>query len=85
MSPDNARGKKLEEMMIKSDLVPVNKGRKWTFQGGMGNSIIDVTMVTSRFADRINNWRVSNKNTFSDHNLIEFEIELEPPPKVPIY
>ena len=25
---DNARGKKLEEMMIKSDLVPVNKGRK---------------------------------------------------------
>ena len=78
---DNTRGKKLEEMMIKADLVPVNRGNKWTFQGGMGNSIIDVTMVTSRFANRIKDWRVSNRNTFSDHNLIEFEVDIEPPQK----
>ena len=77
-SVDNARGKKLEEFMIKADLVPVNRGNKWTFEGGMGKSIIDVTMVTSRFADRIKNWRVSNRNTFSDHNMMEFEVELEP-------
>ena len=47
----------------------------------MGSSIIDVTMVTTRFADRIKNWHVSNRNMLSDHSLIEFDIELEEPVK----
>ena len=67
--------------MIQADLVPVNIGNRKTFHGGMGSSIIDVTMVTTRFADRIRNWHVSNKNMLSDHSMIEFEIELEAPEK----
>ena len=67
--------------MVQADLVPVNIGNRKTFMGGMGNSIIDVTMVTTRFADRIKNWRVSNKNMLSDYNLLEFEVELEAPKK----
>ena len=78
---DNKRGKKLEDLMIQADLVPVNIGNKHTFHGGMGSSIIDVTLVTTRFADRIKNWHVSNRNMLSDHRLIEFDIELEEPVK----
>ena len=53
---------------------------QWTpFEGGMGKSIIDVTMVTSRFSDRITNWKVSNTDMRSDHNLIEFDIEMQAP------
>ena len=78
---DNARGKKLEDLMIQADLVPVNIGNKKTFHGGNGSSIIDVTMVTTRFADRIKDWHVSNRNMLSDHSLIEFDIELEEPVK----
>ena len=75
----NPRGRKLEDFFSNHDIVPANKGNKFTFEGGMGNSIIDVTMVTSRFADRIRNWRVSNKDMKSDHNMIEFEVELQKP------
>ena len=78
---DNKRGRKLEELMIQADLVPVNVGNKKTCSGGMGCSIIDVTMVSTRFADRIKNWRVSNRNMLSDHSMIEFEVELEAPEK----
>ena len=38
-------------------------------------------MVTSRFANRIKDWRISNRNPFSDNNLIEFEVNIEPPQK----
>ena len=78
---DNTRGRKLEDFMIQADLIPVNTGNKKTFHGGMGSSIIDVTMVTTRFADRVKNWQVSNRNMLSDHSLIEFDIELEEPVK----
>ena len=43
---DNARGKKLEDLMIQADLVPANVGFAKTFNGGMGSSITEVTMVT---------------------------------------
>ena len=75
----NKRGKTFELTLAKLDLIPSNRGNKFTFEGGMGRSIIDVTLVTSRFEHRIKNWRVSSKDMKSDHNLIEFEMEVEEP------
>ena len=67
--------------MVKADLVSFNVGNRKTFEGGMGSSIIDVTIITTRFADRIINWHVSNRNMYSDHNMIEFKVEIEEPKK----
>ena len=59
---DNSRCRKLEDLMIQVDLMQENRGNKITFNNGMGSSMTDVTIVMIRFADRIKNWQVSNRN-----------------------
>ena len=69
------RGGKLEELISKHDLEVANVRQEYTtFAGPVGNSNIDVTLTKGRVRHQIQNWRVEDGVTQSDHNLILFDI-----------
>merc|ERR1712102_182293 len=69
----NARGKKWEEYLERQgQLTVLNKGDKFTFVTARGQSIIDVTMATSKIASATNFWEVSDYVPGSDHLAISF-------------
>ena len=61
-----------EETIATHGLYVCNTGNKVTYSSSIGKSIIDITLVSSTIVDRISQWSVSDKNTFSDHKLITF-------------
>lgn len=71
----DTRGRKLEDFFAEYSLSPVNEGNMPTCIRGSSTSVIDFTAVSSEFADKIKNWRVSKKDSESDHRLIEFKVE----------
>ena len=81
----NARGTALEAYILSRGLVVQNRGDTPTFvsKSHVGvETIIDVTMTSEGLKDSVLNWTVHpDQITFSDHNLITFEIAAQPPPK----
>jgi hypothetical protein len=61
------RGDLLESFMAEHNLFPNNDGSNWTFEGGMGSSVIDVTFGTATISNQIYDWRVSKEDMSSDH------------------
>ena len=76
-STTNKRGKQIEDLLVQYDLAVANKGNQVTCTAGNPGSIIDITLINGECEHMIKNWRVSNKETLSDHKLITFEIECE--------
>ncbi|XP_043485346.1 uncharacterized protein LOC122513138 [Leptopilina heterotoma] len=70
------RGRVIGEMVSRSNLTIVNRGRTWTFRRGAIGSIIDLTIASSPLFRRINEWRVSEEYTASDHQYIEFSVSV---------
>ena len=69
----NARGRKWEEFIERQGQLSIlNKGDRFTFVTGKGQSIIDVTMATSRVASASTHWEVSDYVPGSDHLAISF-------------
>ena len=87
----DARGKLLENYLIHGDMEVVNVGNKYTYDGSNKGhavksitkdackTIIDATMVSTRYSDQIKNWCVSSTETYSDHRLISFSIDIPSP------
>lgn len=71
----NRRGEALEEFIFAYDLELQNVGRLPTFTGRGAKTMIDITLTLN--IDPIIDWRVSQEPTFSDHNLIQFELDLQ--------
>ena len=69
----NSRGDNLERVIIQNNLFIHNTGDKYTFAGGVGNSIIDITM--SNDPNLISSWQVDDAVTFSDHKRLSFKIQ----------
>ena len=69
------RGKIIEDIMVEFDLETANRGSKPTCTAASTGSVIDATFVSGEKSDLICNWRVTNDETFSDHNLIRFYME----------
>ena len=70
----NDRGRELEESFFELDLVVLNQGSEYTFDTGNRKSIIGVT-VTKKFAIEkwnLDDWKVDNGESFSDHKYISF-------------
>ena len=70
----NDRGRELEEIFFELDLVVLNQGSEYTFDTGNRKSIIDVT-VANKFAIEkwnLDDWKVDNGESFSDHKYISF-------------
>ena len=71
----NARGESIEQAIIRHNLHVENVGNKFTFEGGVGSSIIDITLTNRQ--GLISGWNVSDDATLSDHKIIEFSLNSE--------
>ena len=68
----NARGDIAEQAIIQNQLFIHNEGNEVTFNGGVGSSIIDVTMSNDPIL--VSDWEVSAEVTHSDHNVVKFSL-----------
>ena len=70
----NNRGHALLDYIVSADLFILNKGNKATFQNRIRKEVLDLTLCTQGLMDRVVNWKVSDTESFSDHNYICFKI-----------
>ncbi len=70
----NSRGTLVEDFIFGQDLTLENIGNMPTFIGRGTETSIDITLTMN--LDSITNWHVSNKNMFSDHKMICFNLNL---------
>ena len=73
----NTRGRNLLPCINSNNLVIVNSGSSPTFQGHLGSSCIDLTLVNERALRLVQDWRVDSYHSTSDHNSIMFNLDLE--------
>jgi hypothetical protein len=57
-------------------LITANENNSPTYCGPIGESWIDITLTTVKSAQYVQNWRVSEECTQSDHNLILFKLSI---------
>ena len=72
----NARGQKIEELIMEYQLTVLNKGNLPTFVSSRGSSIIDVTLAYGS-TDHFQSWHVRPDYWMSDHRCIEFQMKTE--------
>jgi hypothetical protein len=68
----DTRGRTLVDFLSLHGLLTANVKDFPTYSGPTGVSWIDITVTKINSAHRIQNWRVSEECTLSDHNLILF-------------
>ena len=76
----NAREEVFEDFITLNGLFVCNIGKKNTYDCATGQSIIDVTIVSTPIVDRIENWKVHEEDYLSDHKLISFNLSFDKPP-----
>ena len=67
------RGRILEHIILKNNLTFLNVGSLPTCTAGERGSVIDITAITNTMEDIVSDWRVSKRESNSDHKLIEFK------------
>jgi hypothetical protein len=68
------RGKHLEEYIISKHLHIMNElSANSNFESRTGKSNIDLTLVTSNVLRRIPDWKISDEESNSDHNIINYD------------
>lgn len=70
----NKRGEELIEHILKYNLFILNKGNEPTFVNVKRREVIDITLCNSFCSEYVNNWKVSDEVTLSDHKLIVFSV-----------
>lgn len=75
----NSRGDRVLEFMNSFGLFVVNHGNEPTFETVNGSSIIDVTFANGPAISMLDDWKVSDAVSLSDHKLIEFSWFLSNP------
>ena len=73
----NSRGDVFEDFIALNNLFVCNIGNKYTYDCAIGQSIIDVTLVSTTIVDRIENWRVHDEDQLSDHKLISYNLSFD--------
>ena len=74
LAQSNARGRHLEDFILRNNLQVENRGNIPTFQSLRAQSVIDVTLTSGV---NVWNWHVDESFNGSDHNSIFFDIELD--------
>ena len=70
----NIRGEAIADWTFSSGTHICNKGNKATFSNIIRDEVIDITICTTDMLDSIENWHVSDDETYSDHHRIEYAI-----------
>ena len=73
-SDTNNRGDELLNYLSTTQMHICNQGNTPTFSNRIREEVIDITIASNNLIENITNWRVSNKETFSDHSRIEFQL-----------
>ena len=55
----------------------INNGQEYTFRKGDAGSIIDLTIASEILASKIENWRILEEITLSDHQYITFDVKIQ--------
>jgi hypothetical protein len=69
------RGRIIADFLSSHGLLTINEKDGPTYSGPKGESWIYITAATIDLAHKILNWRVSEENTVSDHNLTLFGLK----------
>ncbi|XP_037874346.1 uncharacterized protein LOC119630099 [Bombyx mori] len=73
------RGRAVEEWLVGSGLLVLNRGAELTCVRRLGGSVIDVTFATPDVANRVRGWAVMvGEETLSDHRYIRFGVAVPP-------
>ena len=72
---DNKRGEVLEEWILQNSLTVANTGSVPTFVTARAATIIDLTLVSDTFAQKVTEWKVNKEYQFSDHRRLEFNLK----------
>ena len=67
----------LADFLFSHGLLSINEKDGPTYSGPTGNSWIDITVSSIKLAHKIQNWRVSEEITLSDHNLTLFSLRTQ--------
>ena len=81
---DNPRGKTLEELIIGTGSDILNVGTQPTFSNHRYSTIIDITLSDPSLSPSLSNWRIHDTPSLSDHVAIRVDLNLTPPPPLPI-
>ena len=68
------RGEMVLDFIIENDLEILNRGYTPTFLRQNSGTVIDLTLATKDVVNSIENWRVSNVESLSDHRHIRYEL-----------
>ncbi|KAJ8912314.1 hypothetical protein NQ315_005918, partial [Exocentrus adspersus] len=74
---EDRRGEKILEWVALCGLVIQNAGNEPTCIRPNGNSVVDMTFTTGDIANKLEEWRVLEEATLSDHKAIAFDIKEE--------
>uniref|UniRef100_A0A6M2DQW1 Putative 115 kDa protein in type-1 retrotransposable element n=1 Tax=Xenopsylla cheopis TaxID=163159 RepID=A0A6M2DQW1_XENCH len=72
----DTRGNEVADLIARLDLTVLNIGATSTFRRpGFRESVLDITLASSKIANKVQDWNVSEQYTGSDHQSITFWIE----------
>lgn len=72
----NARGEALLDYLATTELEILNRGSTPTFFNTLRNEVIDITLGLGSLPPRIENWKVSEKPSLSDHAQIILDLRI---------
>ena len=75
----DARGRALEQIFLRNNLTFLNVGTSPTCTASDQGSVIDITAITNTMENIVHGWKVSQKESNSDHKLIEFKLKAAEP------
>jgi hypothetical protein len=71
----NVRGRKLEEFLVTQQLFIINEESDMkTFQSSRGSSNIDSTISNYKMLKEVQEWKISEEESCSDHKITQFRI-----------
>ncbi|XP_029054193.1 uncharacterized protein LOC114881543 [Osmia bicornis bicornis] len=73
----NRRGEALLEFLSTTDLEILNRGSSPTFVTSRRQEVLDITLGSKKVVQAIQDWRMDDEATLSDHRLITFKLTTE--------
>lgn len=70
----NPRGVSLHDFILGNELTILNRGTEPTFMDSRRQEVLDITVCTKEVADLVEDWRVSDEPSGSDHRQIRLTL-----------
>lgn len=71
----NPRGESLQDFIMGAGLLILNRGHEFTFMDSRRREVVDLTLCTNGLSDKVQDWRVSQEPSGSDHRQIHMSLQ----------